>query len=313
MMSSSRCKFSIGITLGDPAGIGPEIVAKSLAKPSIRSLAQFIIIGSYDVYKKYGGEKYPQCRFIDIPLMKKIRTGQVDRNCGAASLAYLKKAVDLVKSKDISALVTAPICKESVSLIDPDFHGHTEYLADAFHVKNVDMMFVGGTSRSVIVTRHVPVKDISAHLSSKKIFETINLTHQALCSLFKLRHPKIAVCGLNPHAGEGGTIGHEELKTILPAIKKARAQNIQAAGPFAADTLFIPMNAEKYDAIIAMYHDQGLTPLKAMYFPKLVNLTIGLPFIRTSPAHGTAFDIAGKNKADETSLCEAIKLACQLS
>ena len=291
--SKSRSK-TIAITVGDPAGIGPEIVRKALAKKSIQQLARFIVLG--ETQKKSA-----------------FKTGKISHEAGAASLHSLDLAIDLIKRKQADAIVTAPVCKEAIGLTHKNFHGHTEYLAAQFNVKQVDMMFVTPRLKTVIVTRHVPVSQISRHLNSKNIYDTITLTHASLQKYFHYKNPRIGICGLNPHAGEGGTIGTDELVKIIPALTKARHKGIQVFGPFAADTLFIPKNREKFDAIIAMYHDQGLIPVKTLYYPKLVNLTIGLPFIRTSPAHGTAFDIAGQNKADETSLCEAIRLAAQLS
>ncbi len=287
----SRSK-TIAITLGDPAGIGPEIVRKALAKKSIRELARFIVIGD----PKYS-----------------FNIGKVTKESGADSLAYINHAIDLVKRKEADAIVTAPVCKEAICLTHKNFTGHTEYLADKFRAKQVDMMFVTEQLKTVIVTRHVPVDRISKELTSKNILDTLVLTQASLKKYFRLKNPRIGVCGLNPHAGEGGTIGKEEKRVIIPTLKLAKRKGINVVGPLAADTLFIPKNRVKFDAIVAMYHDQGLIPVKTLFYPKLVNLTIGLPFIRTSPAHGTAFDIAGKNQADETSMVEAIRLAVQLS
>ena len=289
MLTSKSKNKIIGITIGDPSGIGPEIVAKALRHPSLKRI-NLRIIGET--------KKYP--------------LGQVNNHSGQASLKFLDQAVELLKTKEITALVTAPVCKEAICLTDPTFHGHTEFLAKAFHCPHVDMMFVAEKLRTVIVTRHLPLKNVSKALTKKSILQSITLTHQALKDYFKIKNPQIAVCGLNPHAGEGGTIGDEEMKIIIPAIQQAKKKKMNIIGPLAADTLFSPKIKHSYDAVIAMYHDQGLIPIKTLYYPNLVNLTLGLPFIRTSPAHGTAFDIAGKNKADPTSMIEAIKLAYQL-
>jgi len=309
-------KKIIGITMGDPCGIGPEVIAKALAKPVIRKRAQFKIIGDYNVYQKLGGKLYPNCSFVNIKSkgsacyapMKKI-----NRAAGQASLNYLHRAIDLLKKKEIAGLVTAPVCKEAIMVTDNAFIGHTEFLARAFSIKNVGMMFVGNQLRVIIVTRHIPLNKISRAITPTKVYETIHLTHQALKNFFKIKNPTIAVCGLNPHAGEGGKMGREEIEKIIPALKKARKYKINVEGPFAADTLFSPGIAHPYDTVVAMYHDQGLIPIKTLYFKNLVNLTIGLPFVRTSPAHGTAFNIAGQNKADPSSMCEAIKLAVELT
>ncbi len=281
----------IGITLGDPAGVGPEVIAKSLAKPSIQKLGHFKIIGNPS---------------------PKIKPGRPDQHSAQASLAYLQKAVELLKSRKINALVTAPVCKEAITALGKPFHGHTEFLAHAFHVKNFEMMFVSKALRTIIVTRHIPIQRVSRSITLTKVYNTILLANKSLKEHFKIKRPRIAVWGLNPHAGEGGSMGQEEITKIIPSIHKAQREGIHVQGPFPADTLFSPDTTRGYDVIISMYHDQGLIPVKTLYFNQLVNLTIGLPFIRTSPAHGTAFDIAGKNKADPSSMSEAIKLAAKL-
>jgi len=310
--ASNRC---IGITLGDPSGIGPEVVARALAKPSIRKLGHYKLIGDYAIYRKYNAGYYKNCSFIDLKSVRpfQCRPGKPNNNTAQASLNALTTAVELFKRREITALVTAPVCKEAIGRIQSSFTGHTEFLANAFGRKNVGMMFVAGQLRIIIVTRHIPLQKVSSQINTSNIYKTITLTHRALKNTFKIKKPVIAVCGLNPHAGEGGTIGTEEIKKIIPAIKRGRRNKINIRGPFSADTLFSPDITHKFDAVIAMYHDQGLIPAKTLCFKKLVNLTIGLPFIRTSPAHGTAFDIAGKHKADPSSMCEAIRLAVQLT
>ncbi len=308
--SKNNC---IGITLGDPSGIGPEITAKALSSFKNNN-TQFKIIGDNWVYEKYAKRLPKNCHFIDLKQLspKNWQNGTVNKKSGIASIKYLEHAVQLLKKKEISALVTAPVCKEAICLTDPTFHGHTEFLAQCFNQKHVDMMFVASKLKTVIVTRHLPIKNLSNAIKLENVYQTIQLTNRALKKYFKIKNPLIAVCGLNPHAGEAGTIGKEEIQSIIPAIKKARKSKMRVEGPLSADTLFSPHLNHPFDAIVAMYHDQGLIPIKTLYFPKLVNLTIGLPFVRTSPAHGTAFDIAGQNKADPTSMIETIKLAAQL-
>mgnify|MGYP001619886556 CR=1 FL=1 len=316
MPTSRSNSKAIGITLGDPAGIGPEVVAKALANPSIRRLARFQIIGDEVIFRKYFSARYRCCSYMDLGCVKSIRSVVPGRRgviTARAALAYLQKAVELLKNKEIAGVVTAPVCKETIHQIDPGFRGHTEFFASAFGVKDVGMMFVSGRLRTILVTRHIPLRQVSESVTSSVVYETIRLADQALKSYFKIKHPRIAVCGLNPHAGEGGTIGGEEIEKIIPAIAKAGRNAMRVDGPFAADTLFAPAASHRYDAIVAMYHDQGLIPIKTLHFAKLVNLTVGLPFVRTSPAHGTAFDIAGKNKADASSMVEAIKLAVKLA
>ena len=301
--------------MGDPCGIGPEIIAKALSNPSVHKLGKFQIIGDLQVFKKYSQNSLKNCSFIDLKNFNiaRIRIGKPNKKAGEASLAYLDTALSLLKAKKLSALITGPVCKEAVQMLDPKFKGHTEYLANFFNVKKFDMMFVTQNLKVVIATRHVCIKNVSSLITIKSLCQTIRLTLESLKKQFKLKNPKIAICGLNPHAGEGGKIGREEQQVIIPAIKRIRKISTNIVGPFAADTLFCPFNIKKYDAVIAMYHDQGLVPIKASAFNSLVNLTIGLPIIRTSPAHGTAFDIVGKNKADPSSMIESIRLAAHLS
>jgi 4-hydroxythreonine-4-phosphate dehydrogenase len=304
----------IGITIGDPCGIGPEIVAKALQSPQING-AQLAVIADEQVMRRFSLKLPRGSRFIDVgnKFSRDCVLGKVSKASGQCALSYLNEAVRLIKRKEIAALVTAPVHKEAIALTKKSFHGHTEFLAQAFQRKHVDMMFVCDQLKTVIATRHLPISQVSKNLTKKSIVQTIELTHQSLKNYFRIANPRIVVCGLNPHAGEGGTIGGEEISVIIPAILQARKKGIHASGPFSADTLFYPEHLKGFDAVIAMYHDQGLIPMKAMYFKKLVNLTIGLPFVRTSPAHGTALDIAGKNKADPSSMIEAIKFVIKVS
>ncbi len=309
---SRKC---IGITLGDPAGVGAEVVAKALAQAQVRKAAKFIIIGDACLFRRYFPVRYKNCAFVDVGCLKagEFKAGRPSRLTGKASLAYLQRAVGLLKEGELSALVTAPVCKEAVGQTDASFHGHTEFLADAFGARDFGMMFVSGSLRVLLATRHIPLNQVSRVIDTGLVFRAIHLTDAALKKYFRLKKPLVGVCGLNPHAGEGGTIGREEIKHIIPAIKRARSEGMRVEGPFAADTIFYPGNSKRFDALVAMYHDQGLIALKTLYFRRLVNLTVGLPFVRTSPAHGTAFDLAGKNKADASSMIEAVKLAARLS
>ncbi|MBI5415235.1 MAG: 4-hydroxythreonine-4-phosphate dehydrogenase PdxA [Candidatus Omnitrophica bacterium] len=310
--SSNR---SVGITLGDPAGIGAEVTAKALAAPSLRRAARFTIIGDECLFRKYFPVRYKNCAFIDVGCLRagNFTTGRPSRLTGKASLAYLQTAIDLIKSRQLSALVTAPVCKEAVGKTDASFHGHTEFLAGAFHARDIGMMFVSGPLRVLLVTRHIPLAQVSKAVNAGVVLRAIRAADDALKIYFLFKSPLIGVCGLNPHAGEGGTLGREEIRHIIPAVKRARAEGVRAEGPFPADTVFYPRNSKRFDVLLAMYHDQGLVPVKALYFRKLVNLTVGLPFVRTSPAHGTAFDIAGKDKADASSMAAAVKLAVHLA
>ena len=303
---------TIAITLGDPCGIGPEVTARAIACPVIRRLATFVVIGDMRTFLERGGRRYASCRFVDIPYPGRLRAGRVNKRAGGNALAALETAVGLLKEKRVSALVTAPLCKEAVLMNTPGFVGHTEFLARAFGCPEVGMMFVGESLRTMLVTRHIPLHRVSAAISPETVSRTILLTHQALKNLFQVRRPVIAVCGLNPHAGEHGHLGLEERDVIEPVIRALRKKRIDVRGPFAADTLFTPERVRTYDAVVAMYHDQGLIPVKSTQ-KKLVNLTVGLPFIRTSPAHGTAFDIAGQDRADAASMRAAIELAARLT
>ena len=300
-------KKVIAVTMGDPKGIGPEVVRKALnsvkrpnggviARSEATKQSYFILIGDKKLLKGI----HPSVNVIDVPY----------KSAGEGALKFLDKAILLIKGGVADALVTAPLSKEAVSHYSKNFVGHTEYLAEAFEVKNFDMMFVAPKVRLTIVTRHVPLKEVPRLITQKAVFDSIALMAQTLKDKFKIKDPKIAVLGLNPHAGEGGLLGSEDIKHILPAISKAKARGINAVGPLPADTFF--SFHHDFDGTIAMYHDQGLAPLKGMYMKELVNFTAGLPFVRTSPAHGTAYDIAGKNKADPSSMLSALELACQL-
>ena len=283
----------IAITAGDPAGIGPEIIKKALARPEISRRASFLVLGDISG--------------------KKFKPGSPGAGSGRASIDCIDEAVSLIKKCKADALVTAPISKFAASSAGFKFPGHTEYLAYLTNTKKFCMMLVGGSLRVVLVTRHIALKDVSKKLNSVEIYDAIILTAVSLKEYFKIKNPRIAVCALNPHAGENGLFSDEEKRIIMPAIKKASRKLKNITGPLPADSLFYNANKGLYDAEIAMYHDQGLIPLKMTARDASVNITLGLPFIRTSPAHGTAFDIAGKGIADPSSMIEAIKLACQLT
>ena len=312
-MSKSAVKV-VGVTLGDPAGIGPEVTVKALAKIKPSKQVRFIVIGDEYSFKKYSFGKYKHADYcvVDSSGRMDYAAGKPTAKSGAMALGFLNTSIELLKNNSIDALVTAPLSKESVCRFERGFLGHTEYLADAFGVKKFDMMFVTDNLKTVIVTRHVPIADVPKLITRRKVLDSILLVEQSLKSQFKIRQPRIAVCGLNPHAGEGGKIGKEEIKSIIPAIEDARKAGVNVTGPLAGDTMFVPERRRGFDAIISMYHDQGLIAMKTLFFDSVVNLTIGLPFVRTSPAHGTAFDIAGKNKADSSSMSAAIELAVKL-
>ncbi len=284
----------IGITLGDPRGIGPEVIEKALASPDVRNKAEYVVFGD-------------ACYF-DYNQAKNL----TPKECGELSGFYIEQAAQAALAGDIDAIVTAPISKEHLHAAGYPYPGHTEFLANISQTKHFRMMMAGPTLKVVLVTIHEPIQKVSSLLKTDSILKTIELTHETLQKWFGIRNPKIAVAGLNPHAGEGGLFGNEEQKIISPAIKKAQ-KKINVTGPLAADTVFNQAVKGYYDAVVVMYHDQGLIPLKLLHFDDGVNVTLGLPFIRTSPDHGTAFDIAGKNKANPSSMVAAIRLALSLT
>lgn len=318
MPISRSNKPRIAVTIGDPSGIGPEVTLKALASPGIIGLADFIIIGNtyiidrlrHDMGLKLTGRMVN----IDNVPEKEFIYGVSRPAFGRAAVQYIDKAVDLIKENRADALVTAPINKSSiVSAGIKKFEGHTEYLADKAGSGNVAMMFVGDRIKITLVTRHIALSEVSKRLSEDKILSAIDVTYKYMKKYFRIRYPRIAVAGLNPHAGEGGIFGSEEEEIIMPAIRRASSRIKGITGPISPDVIFNAAINGKYDAVISMYHDQALIPFKLLYFDSGVNLSVGLPFIRTSPDHGTAFDIAGKGVADASSMTAAIRLACRLS
>jgi 4-hydroxythreonine-4-phosphate dehydrogenase len=297
-----------GITMGDPSGIGPEVIRKALSKRRVLSLADFVVIGDR---KALAARRNLTIIDLNNVSAKGFHYGKIKPEYGRASIEYLDKAIGLLRSKKIDCLVTAPVNKKAINLSGYDFSGQTEYIAEAFGVKDALMLLCNKKLRVSLVTRHIPLKDVAGALNTAKIYNTIINTVLGLKGLFSISHPKVAVCALNPHASDNGIIGNEEKQAIIPAIARARGEGLSAEGPFPSDTIFEKAIRGSYDCVICMYHDQGLIPLKLTGFAYSINVTLGLPFVRTSPGHGTAFDIAGKNKADPTSLVEAIITALQ--
>jgi 4-hydroxythreonine-4-phosphate dehydrogenase len=319
----------IAITMGDPAGIGPEIILKSFAKNKISKYCIPVIVGDAAFLKKTAESlNIPplpsSTRIIDLKnIPDTFVTGKPSYDSGKASAEYIKAAVELAMSKKAAAITTAPISKEAIHKAGYKYPGHTEMLSKLTGAKDYAMMLQtppppfekGGKEgglRVALVTTHAAVKDVSGLINREKVLKVIRLAHSSLKS-WGFSKPKIAVSALNPHAGEGGIFGNEEIKIITPAIKDAKSEGINANGPFPADTLFVPAKRKQFDAIIVMYHDQGLIPIKMASFGKAVNITLGLPFIRTSVDHGTAYDIAGKGLANPSSLIEAVKMAAKLT
>jgi 4-hydroxythreonine-4-phosphate dehydrogenase len=323
----------IAISMGEPAGIGPEVIVKALADPVLRHRAHFIIYGmnellhyaadvaEFDVFwwrDQYNGRlrSYPHdVVVVDYDQYSVLGTAirAPSKMGGEASMRFCLDAIDAATRKLVDAVVTAPIAKESWKLAGFNFPGHTELLAHRTHCRRYAMMFTGGPLRVALATVHVPLMGLWGKLNIGAVFTPIELLHQAMVEWFDIPKPRIAVCGVNPHAGEHGLFGDEEERIIEPAILMARDQGIDASGPYPSDTIFLRARDGHYDAVVAMYHDQGLIPVKLLGFDQAVNVTLGLPIIRTSPDHGTAFDIVGRNRANPGSMRAAIELAIDLA
>jgi len=319
--------------MGDPAGIGAEVIVKALADPILRHRARYIIYGlnemlsyaadlaEFDVFwwrDQYNGRlrayphdvvvvDYDQYSMLGTVLRAPSKMG------GEASMRFCVDAIEAANRKLVDAVVTAPIAKESWKLAGYHYPGHTELFAQRTGSRRYAMMFTGGPLKVVLATVHMPLMGVWGRLNIGAVFQPIELLQQAMVEWFDTPKPRIAVCGLNPHASENGQFGDEEERIITPAITMAREQGIDATGPYPPDTIFLAARDGKYDAVVAMYHDQGLIPVKLLAFDQAVNLTIGLPIIRTSPDHGTAFDIVGRNRANPGSMRAAIELAIDLA
>jgi len=320
----------IGITMGDPGGIGPEIIVKALADPLIRRQAKFVIFGMAEqlAYAADTAEIEPywlrhQHEKISRHYPRHVVVADYDefsvpswvhvpsKTSGEASMRFCIDAIKAAKEGIIDAVVTAPINKTSWQYAGSTWPGHTEMLADLCKSRKA-MMFVGGPLKLALATIHESLFGLRHKFTIGTVFEPIDLLNDALKKYFGIEKPKIAVCGLNPHAGENGQFGDEERRIISPTILMAQEVGIDCCGPYPADTLFVKAAQGEFDGVVAMYHDQGLIPVKLLAFDKAVNVTIGLPIIRTSPSHGTAFDIAGKGIANESSMKEAIKVAIEM-
>lgn len=291
--------------MGDPLGIGSEIILKAL--PKFRERAEFLVFGDEDLLAELPAPELRSGLYSN-------RTNKWEgKSAGEAAVAYLDAAMEAYRAGKIQALVTAPISKEHVQMAGFPFPGHTEYLAHQTQTKKFAMMMAGPKLRVVLVTIHEALAKVPSLLNEERIAEVIELTHLALQNWFGISKPSIAVCGLNPHAGEAGLLGKEEIRVIGPAIALAAQRGYGSEGPKVPDAVFHEAYQGKWDAVICMYHDQGLIPFKMIHFENGVNLTLGLPLVRTSPDHGTAFDIAGKGKADSTSMEAAINLAIRIA
>ncbi len=319
----------LGITMGDPAGIGPEIIIKSLADPEITDLCTPVVLGDFKILKQADlnfnilhklatsdelasdFSKFPKGFLVRLSSLNPdvTKLGHPTPDTGSAMETYINTGVDFALSGAIDALVTGPITKTGLKLAGSSFHGHTELIAHKTGTDNFAMMMAGPRLKVVLTTIHIPLSQVPERLNSREITRIINLTRDTLITRFGIKSPRLAVAGLNPHAGEQGMFGNEEADIILPAVIKAREQGFDITDPLPPDTVFFNALEGRFDAVICMYHDQGLIPFKLVHFRDGVNTTIGLPIIRTSVDHGTAYDIAWTGKADPTSMKEAIKMA----
>jgi 4-hydroxythreonine-4-phosphate dehydrogenase len=323
-------KIKIGITQGDINGIGYEVIIKALSDSRMTELFTPVIYGSPKVaayHKKvlnFETFHFNQVRSASeadhhkVNIVNccddnvRVELGKSSSHAGEAAYLALEQAINDLKNGEIDALVTAPVNKENIQSEAFNFPGHTEYLAQHFDTKNPLMLLISDNLRVGVATGHLPLKDVPTAITKELILSKLKTLHRSLVSDFACTNPRIAVLGLNPHAGDNGVIGNEENEVIIPAIQSANQQGITALGPFAADGFFGSGQYARFDAILAMYHDQGLAPFKALTFDKGVNYTAGLPVVRTSPGHGTAFDIAGENLASGESFTQSIYQAIDI-
>lgn len=329
----------IGITVGDYNGIGPEVVLRSVTRPAVRRICTPLLIGPATVFAFYARKlrlriqlvphgpsstvtlrKHTHAGTITIPFIEpspvdssQVTPGRISKHAGIVAVEALQHAAQLALRGEVAAIVTAPMSKQAMHLAGVDFPGQTEMLEHVTSSPRVAMMLVSRTMRVGLVTIHLPLSKVPQALTTPLIKERITTIHDALVHDWRIKRPLLAVLALNPHAGEGGDIGREELDTIIPALRELNASGLRLFGPLPADGFFARYKPGDFDAIVAMYHDQGLVPLKMSAHGRAVNVSVGLPIVRTSPDHGTGFDIAGKGIADPASMIAAITLAVTLA
>jgi 4-hydroxythreonine-4-phosphate dehydrogenase len=310
--------------MGDPAGIGPEICVRAAAAPEIRGVCVPVVTGNVDAMRRTANalkvdvEFSTDCRDENATLVIEagsdigdVKLGQESTATGAAAASYIERAVELWRRGKIDAITTAPISKHALALAGYDFPGHTEFLGHLTGSTRVVMSFFADKLRIVLLSTHLSLIEAIKKVTKENILDLIEFSDRELSKLLG-RGPRLSVAGLNPHASEGGMFGSEESREIAPAIHAAREKGIDVAGPFSPDTIFLRCYRGEFDAVIALYHDQATIPVKAFSFGSAVNVTLGLPLIRTSVDHGTAFDIAGRGIADASSMIAAVKLAAEL-
>jgi len=322
-------KIKVGISVGDLNGIGMEIIIKTFFSNRMMDFCTPVIFGgvktasyhrksleikdfSFNIIKKIKDINTKRANLLECWQEEvEIKLGEPTIISGKYALKSLTKATDAIKNKLVDVLVTAPINKSNIKVNEPSFIGHTEFLGDKFNGDSI-MIMISDEMRIAFVTGHVPLSDVPNIITKDKLVNKIKQLSSVLIQDFGISKPKIAIIGLNPHAGEDGMLGKEEKEIIIPSIKDAQEGNILAFGPYPADSFFTKENLKNFDGILSMYHDQGLTPFKTLSFKEGVNYTAGISIVRTSPVHGTAYDIAGKNCADESSFRNAIYLACEI-
>ncbi|SFE14999.1 4-hydroxythreonine-4-phosphate dehydrogenase PdxA [Thermophagus xiamenensis] len=327
---SNEKRVKVAITQGDINGIGYEVIFKTLADTKTLDLFTPVIYGSskvaayhrkalnisnFSLNNVHSGEDAIPKRVNIVNCLDdnvRVELGKATETSGKAAFDALKRAVEDLKRGAVDVLVTAPINKHVIQSEQFAFPGHTEFLAEQFNASSHIMLMVSSKLKVGVVTGHIPLKEVAASITTEKILEKIRVLDHSLRIDFTIRKPRIAVLGLNPHAGDNGLIGDEENNIIIPAIEAARNEGIMALGPYPADGLFGSGQVDKFDAVLAMYHDQGLAPFKSIGFSEGVNYTAGLPIVRTSPDHGTAYEIAGENKADPESFRQAVYLAIDI-
>ncbi len=306
-------KTKIIISSGDPAGCGPLITLKAIAECRQKNV-DFFVVGDKDIFQKIPifRQLGKGINFIDLNTanISRIKKGVASKLSGQAALSYLDKSLELMRTLSIKRLVTAPLSKEAVRCVDKQFRGHTEYLASHFRIKDYAMMMTAASFKVVLATRHISLREVSVSLRKNDIYQLLCLVHKSLRRQFKLNCPRIALCAVNPHAGVNTFLEREE-KILINACRRFKGI---VSGPYPADTIFTKQNLKHYDCVICTYHDQAMIPFKLLFFHKGVNLTLGLPIIRTSPAHGVAYDILQQGKKPfHSSMLEAIALALKLS
>jgi 4-hydroxythreonine-4-phosphate dehydrogenase len=320
----------IGISMGDFNGIGPEVILKTLSDNRVQKMCVPVVYGNYRIFARY--KKLIEVEEMSFHSIKnitelfpkktnlvtcweedyEIQPGKITDEAGKCAFISLSKATEDILEGKLDALVTAPINKKNIQGQDFKFIGHTEYLTEVSKVNDSLMFMISDTMRVGLVTAHIPLSDVKSKLTKELIHQKISMMTKSLKNDFGISRPRIAVLGLNPHAGEEGLLGNEEIEIIRPVVEDLKEKGQLVAGPFPSDGFFGSGHFKKFDAVLAMYHDQGLIPFKLMAFESGVNFTAGLPFIRTSPDHGTAYDLAGKNEADESSFRAALFAAIEM-